>query len=78
MAAETPRFKMMQLSTLVETRRERDAQALEQMAVYADGEYRWPRHPDEKKENLILYAAYKYLATTAKAEITTPILQNAR
>ena len=69
----TQRMKSMQLSQLVESRRERDAQVIEQMVMMADREWRWRERPDEKEPNYIIYASFKLIGLMLKDRtITTP------
>jgi len=66
-------LKSVQLSRLMESRRQRDLKVIEKMVMISDREYRWQEQPKEKNPDFIIYSALQLLRLTIKENnISTP------
>jgi hypothetical protein len=66
-------LQTMQLTSLIESRRLRDLNAIVRMAILADQEYRWSQTPKDGSNDAIYHAAYQLIILASpKLELTEP------
>lgn len=65
-------IQTMQLTSLMESRRIRDLEAIERMAIISDQEYRWSKLPKEQTDDYIFYSAFKLLNLTGNLSLSEP------